>query len=506
MLNDEQRGGGRVRQRKTRGPVADPAPHPAYDRTTGRVTPQPDGSPASRVAPADGDDDHGDGGDARLFRAPAPQDVAASLERRAYKRAKARHWSEAYPLRMRRWIEHSMHDIGSRIFCEVAVRVPMARVGKDEVLGLVEPYGAVEYVHSLDRAAAIRAGPAAANANNNAGVRVDSVTAHAVQTGAMDTGHTHIVRFQEGLDAVRCFLELNGAVIDPARYNAAVEQVSALVAGGVDNAAGDEEEDAAKAAADEDAIDRARNEVIESMSIANATRGAKPQDLIFVTVDFFRSAFAEPAPCGGTPARSSLPVAASKGPRFAVKPTGETPVQWLARRLAQQAEEAAHWFPIVSSHQPMTWEGFCTAANLAAFTLVTPTPNAFYATTLPSARTLDPMTQEEVRERRWEPSHWSVAVEALPRANYDPDDLQRMVDVSSSAEELMRGLRHKATWRTTFMLRMHRALHQSPKLGGVLLLLIAALLAAVTIFVFRQRLAPAIPASNTGGGRGPYSV
>jgi hypothetical protein len=383
---------------------------------------------------------------------------------------------------MRRWIEHSMHDVGSRIYGEVTVRVPMARMGAEEVLGLVEPYGAVEYVQCLDRVAKVRAKKDGAT-NNNKAAALDPVTAHVVDAGGIDTGHTHVVRFKEGLDAVRCFLELNGAVIDPARYNAAVEQVSSLV-GGDDNADGADDDDAAAAAAREEATDSARNALIDSMCITNATEGGNPQDLIFVTVEFFRTAFAEPAPCGGTSARSTLPVAASKGPRYAVKPTGETPIAWLARRLAQQADEAAHWYPIVASHQPLTWEQFCLAANLTAFTLVTPTPNAFYATTLP--RNIDPMTQDEIRGRRWEPSQWSVAVEALPRAAYDADDLLRLVDVSANAEELMRGLRHKPNVQSEAVRRVHGMLQRSPLLVGVVLLLLASLTVAGTVFLFRQ--------------------
>jgi hypothetical protein len=449
---------GALRQRRSRQRQPAPAAlNPrTYDRTSGTASRQPSSSDSVDEAAA--------GEQHEWDRAVTP------MERHAWRRAKARHWSEAFPLRMRRWIENCSRDVGTRIFCELVIRLPMRGAGKDEIIGLVESYGEVEYISKLDRAASV--GPTAGAA-----------TAPSV---AVDLGHSHIVRFREGVEAVRCFLELNGACIDPARYNDVVSQVGAMMRSGGSNAEG--EEAVNDLAGEEATAEEKTDALLSGMHIANATRGGlRPHDLIFVTVDFFRLAFVDPAPCGGVPARSMLSVGrvGPQRPRFALKPSGETPVAWLARRLACQAEEAAYWFPLVSSRQPITWETFCTAANLAAFMLPTPTANAFYAATLPAH--VEPHRKEEIQRRTWEPSHWSVTAEAMGRAGYDGESLLRLVDVSSTAEELMRGTRHKPSLRTRMMLSLHTQLADSPLVVGVVLLVLASFIAAATVFLFMQR-------------------
>jgi hypothetical protein len=444
-----------VRQRQPAAPAGTTKPSPAatspssakrqrlnalrqrrYDRTT-RTTTKPGTTDDDDLGPSVS------GGEGEAV--PDASDSWGRItdaDRESYRKKQLRHWSEAFPLRMRRWIESSQHDIASRIFSELVVRLPMRNAGKEEVLGLVAEYGPAEYIGGLDATAKLRLG---ADANQQA-----TPQAVGVATGRqeVDIGHSHVVRFRDGLDAVRCFLELNGMCIDPAKYNAAVEEVALILGDQNDSGDGSERSESGLKSA---------NAIIESMAITNATHNGVRR--------------------GGAP----------KGPRLIMKPTGETPVAWLSRRLAEHAEEAATLYPIVASHSTCSWESFCRAVNLTAFVLATPTPNAFYAMTLlPGAAGAE--RREEIRSRSWEPSHWSVAMEALRHSNFDADGLLRLVDVSTDAASLVKARRYREGPKNRFLRLAHEALSDSPLLVGVVALLVACLVVTcIVVLLFQHR-------------------
>jgi hypothetical protein len=99
------------------------------------------------------------------------------------------------------------------------------------------------------------------------------------------------VRFAEGLDAVRCFLSLNGSIIDPVPCRGAVEAMLGEAVACLDGSGGRQ-----KAAVDA----LAHTGLRENLLVASADEPGNPNGVVCVTCDFFRTAFYPPTDASGT--------------------------------------------------------------------------------------------------------------------------------------------------------------------------------------------------------------
>jgi hypothetical protein len=379
----------------------------------------------------------------RAPRGAAPAHAITPLERDRFKRQKTISWVDAMPLRMRQFVEHNDNAVALRIYRELVVHLPMRNAGEAEVVGLCEAFGEVEYVSKMTVAAAAGGG----GGGGASAVGVDA---------ALGAGFAHLVRFEEGMDAVRCFFGLNGAVIDPLEYNSAIEQMALMLSG---NGAGGEGEGGEEGEVD---VERAKQLLrTEDLLIAScdANDGTR---LIFVGVEFFRMAFTEPTADGGVAARSALVSGRSSivgrptGKKKAARPA-KAPTQVVAERLAAQADEAPALFPCIKQDDRVSWEQYCEAANLIAFLHVTPSPEMI-PKILTNAKLMAAKQQQRPGGAPPKPpvpegqapevevaSYFTVAHEALKRARFDPDHLRRLIDVSADTAELMTGSRHRTT-------------------------------------------------------------
>lgn len=374
-------------------------------------------------------------------------DAQLDSARRRAAADKKHKWAEAFPVRMRRFLAHNTMDVAMRIYCELVVRLPVvgSRTMRDAVMNLVEPFGSCEYIAAV-------------------GNKAEAASV------SVDVNCAHIVRFREGIDAVRCYLELNGSVIDPAKYNATVEQVAMLLS--EHNDTGEER--------DEDARATHAARLAKELRLDSNRRG-DPSALVFVTCDFFRLAFTEAAADGGVVARSTL--VSGRATRAGLRPSAESPAEWIARELAVQADEAAHAYPVVVSYDFATWAGFCRAANVCGFMLPTPTPNGYMAM---MAKHKAHVAKEDIAARP--PTNITVAFEALRRKSNDVDDLLELIDVSTSAEDLIFGPKSRGTGIVQTAARgVLGALQQQPLLAAVVLFFLVCAVTTFSIVAFVHR-------------------
>jgi hypothetical protein len=256
-------------------------------------------------------------------------DFVSHAERYRHRETKTASWVKSMPLRLQMFMQQSGNEVSMRIFRDVVIRFPVVNWSKEEVLALTQPYGECEYI----------SGP---NENKKNG---DSIQ--------VEKDFTHVIRFEEGTDAIRCYFALNGARIDPDEHRMMVEGVVDAMRSS--NADGD--------SADVD-ID------FPLMQCADPTKQ------IFITMDFFRLAFyiGEPErPSGGKPKprpekkKFSIPSIPSRASLCTLG--GQNQMPNFAALSSQLREEALHMddvFPLVLSHN-VEWEEFCFLVNFLSF-------------------------------------------------------------------------------------------------------------------------------------------
>lgn len=251
------------------------------------------------------------------------EEAVTADEVRTFRQEAAYEWCKDLPSRLRQFVSSSTNEITMRIFRDVIVRLPIADVNKEEVLSLVRGYGPVEYMNEMHRPTEAEEGDA---------VNMDQTLAT----------YCHAVRFSEGIDALHCFISLNGALIDPAQHKMAYDDfVQLLQSEGLDVDT--------KALAEE---------------VPSVIRPTDGTSLAFITVDFFRMAIvAPPKGCKrgfpGTIPRCGLSSAPSHG--------DATGFNAIYDRLREEAVDLAGLHPLVVSHEGILWEDFCQACNIYAF-------------------------------------------------------------------------------------------------------------------------------------------
>lgn len=235
-------------------------------------------------------------------------------------RPSAPHLGAHMSSRLRNFMAMSETNFASRMFCEVIIRYPAEPCSKAEIEGLVETFGQHEYLN---------AGPKGS--------------------------HTHIVRFHNYVDAVKCYLQLNGAFVDPAAREGAVAEWRLLVEKEL-------ADDANKAWLDEnpEQVAQLREELRNGEILGNSSALLiKPLDenerYVFITCDFFRAAF---FPL--TTPRSKLLTETSRTPN-------KNPlVSLIDGVLIQHSRMFSGVYGLVQSHG-MQWDEFIFCVNYLSF-------------------------------------------------------------------------------------------------------------------------------------------
>lgn len=235
-------------------------------------------------------------------------------------RTSAPHLGQNMSSRLRNFMADSEQNFASRMFCEMMIRYPAEPCSRAEIEALVETFGKHEYLN---------AGPKGS--------------------------HTHVVRFHNYVDAVKCYLQLNGAFVDPSARESAVAEWRNLVEKEL-------ADDSNKAWLEENPEEAAQlREELRSGELLGDSSALliKPLDenerLVFITCDFFRAAFFPFA----TP-RSRLLTDASRTP-------SKNPLVGLVDNvLAKHARMFSGVYGLVQSHE-MKWDDFIFCVNYLCF-------------------------------------------------------------------------------------------------------------------------------------------
>lgn len=301
------------------------------------------------------------------------------------------------PSRLRQLLTDPTLEVISRVCRDLVIRFPVADATEDDIMTLVEPFGPAEYVShgsGASAAEAKRARMARSFGVPNKSGEVTMEQAAPEATAEMGDPYCHYVRFVEGQDAIRCFLQLNGTVIDPDQQKRTMEEMGQLVEQHVQAHKQAQEENAADPSISHDDpeeqlwadLNEAFKRNAEGRQVGLTCADANAS-VVMVTCDFFRSAFldhhgmsklhliAGGGSAGGT--RTSgrlrwfreriqqLRVArqsrqSSKG---SVKKGGANPVKSQQYELFRGSVSLEKLFHVVSSEGSLPWEEFMFVLN-----------------------------------------------------------------------------------------------------------------------------------------------
>ncbi|CUE73780.1 transmembrane protein, putative [Bodo saltans] len=210
------------------------------------------------------------------------------------------------PSKLRQLLSDPLLEVSGRIFKDVIIRLPMIDAGEEDILALASHFGQVEYVSNAlngnTRNAAKMArsfGPSKTEGEGE-GDSANGVSSSSLQMSATpEEGdkYCHYVRFEDGADAIRCVLQLNGTVIDPALHRRTMDHLLHMV----EQQQGAEAENAlvhpgGNESDEADLWKDLKDAVHASREARYSLRCADPQaSVIVVTCDFFRNAFREGA-------------------------------------------------------------------------------------------------------------------------------------------------------------------------------------------------------------------
>lgn len=216
-----------------------------------------------------------------------------------------------------------LEEAVSSLYRDLVIRVPAQHMSPDEVVGLVDDFGPVEYLRSASL----------------------SFDPEAETTTCVEEGCLHVVRFNEAQHAVHCYLSLHGSLMD---VGLRAEQVGVwlqVIEQSLPNKKWSNNEEVAEL------VDHLRRKKEVTPLGGDCNR------LIFIACDFLHAAFF----IDGTPKAQLL----SSSTRLQSTPAAD-PAKVLRQRLCAEGAAFKEVHPLVMSHG-INWEDFIFTSNYASF-------------------------------------------------------------------------------------------------------------------------------------------
>lgn len=274
---------------------------------------------------------------------------------------------------LRRMLADPTLHIRTRACRDVIFRIPLTSFDEKEVLRLAQTYGPAEYVN--------RAGQKMAMLR-----RSFEVGAVAVEGSPMpseeDTTYCHTVRFDEGEDAIRCVLHMNGAVLDHRVLQKEMELLAQLADENQSQFPEDDDSEEAQLWRNLDDAFKLKRDAASSR-MQSLDRDSKN---VVITCEFFRAAFnksfdeprqlmlySAPSPAAQSQNRSLLSKLRAK--KAAPAPTTSTnkpqknPMDRIAERLYLTSKQFDAVYEQFYNGQTEEWQQVIFVANYCAFFL-----------------------------------------------------------------------------------------------------------------------------------------
>lgn len=224
--------------------------------------------------------------------------------------------SSSIPSKLRLFFASNKTNISSKIFQDMVIRYPVVGSPKEDVEELLRPFGPFEYL-------------------NRAGGKGQCC---------------HTVRFESYEDAVKCYLLLNGSVIDAEARDTAIAEWRQVVE--------DEFRKGALSSWNDEETETPARDLLNTLGMGEDALRIRPLEeedrLVVVTCDFFRSAFADPlSPKMSLLGRQQKKVVGASFPNF------------LERLEDSSREFMSMWGPVKTYE--LQWESFAFCANYLTF-------------------------------------------------------------------------------------------------------------------------------------------